>query len=294
VLRVKLFIISSIIIVAMLLGPLSFVLAASKHPTVNVPAFSSNSETTAAAQIVAADFLSGRPTLIPVANGNAQDSQSVASNFGVPSVASAHGAFHYLQLVFAGEVTKYDSNTTGKVTTTVTYQLDSFLVATPTAVYTLTVPMLVTDAGPVLGALPSMTQTVMATSNATDPLDYSADPGYTVGNGGYPADATYIQNVVSAWAVAFASDNQSGLQAVAKYATQPLYPALGGFTAGQADIQSEVTTPTGGLYVRVAVHLTAGRFSTMSEYDLLLSGANTASPAVISWGPAGAAPLANF
>jgi hypothetical protein len=283
---VKLVIISTVIAIAMLCGPLSLIIASGKHPTVVVPAFSSNSATTAAAQIVAADYLAGRSTLVPVANGSAQDSQSVSANFSIPSIATASGAFHYLQLVFAGEVTKSDN--------AVTYQLDSFFVETTTGIFTLTVPMLVTSAGPVLGALPSMTQTVMASANTTDPLDYSSDVGYTVGNGGYPTYATYIQSAVTAWAAAFASGNQSGLQAVAKYATQPVYPVLGGFVAGQSVIQSEVATANGGLYVRVAVHLTSGRFTTMSEYDLLLSGANTASPSVISWGPAGAAPLTHF
>lgn len=285
VLRVKLITIVGLLVAATVSGPVSLVMALSRHTPAPVQVGSSNSMTTASAQIVAADYLNGRPSPVAVANGSTTDPLTVSSSFGYPSVGNASGRFPYQQLVFAGSSPRTDG--------TVSYELDYFLVESTSSLYVLTVSMLNTPSGPVLGALPSLTSYVPPTSNTTDPLDYSGDTGYVVGNGAYSAYSSYIQSAVTAWAAAYASGSQSGLQAVAKYAHQPYYPVLGGFHSAGVLIKSEVIAPA-GLYVRVAVHLVRPHFSSVSEYDLLIAGGNTASPAVVSWGPAGSAPLSYF
>lgn len=285
VLRVKLAIVFTLLALAVITGPASLVMVLTRPTPAPVVQGTPISMTTAAAQIIATDFLAGRPTLLAAANGTAADPSAVSQSFSYPSLPLPHGHLAYRQLVFAGSSQRTDN--------LVTYELDYFLVETPTTLYTMTVPMLDTPQGPVLGALPSLTTYTPATSNALDPLDYSTDVGFTLGNTAYPNYASYIQNAVAAWATAFAAGNQAGLQAVAQYPVQPVYPALGGFVAGAPTITAEVATAT-GLYVRVAVPLRQGRFATVSSYDLLVTNADSASPQIVSWGPAGAAPLSRF
>jgi hypothetical protein len=280
VLRTKLALILGAVGLAAVSGPLALLFGGSSAPAAAPLNGTLITQSTAAAQIVAVDFLNGRATHVPVANGSGAGAAAVSSNFA----SSSHLA--YLQLAFAGSVQKTDNS--------VVYELDKFLVETTTGMYTLSVPMRATASGPVLGAAPSLSKTALPFSNAVDPLNYSSDQGFVAGNTAYPAPYNgNIQSVVNRWATAYASNNQHNLQVVTQYTQQITYPALGHFTASLATIQSEVPT-SAGLYARVEVRLHQGSFATNADYDVLILNPNTANPSIVSWGAAGSAPLTRF
>jgi hypothetical protein len=228
----------------------------------------------AMAEAIAADFLAGRTTTQPVADG-------VSPSFFPPRVREGDNAaaspLPVTRLSYAA------SRTTVSGAQLVT--LHSFLVSTREGRFLVQVPMAETAVGPVLGALPWLS-----------PLPtYPAQPGLGLPDG---ADKVTISPLVTQrineWAVAYATNDGNALAAlVGNDDPTAVFLGLGGFTARAQPVWAYSRGPS-AIVVRAQVLLFAqgaNGFSTAMDVDLLVLNPETSrTPQIAAWGPAGSGP----
>ena len=188
--------------------------------------------------------------------------------------------------------------------TDVTYQVEihRFTVATgsgdKTAFFESSVEVLVDD---VLGAkatgFPSLLPVLPSSTNAW--------PSETLWLN-YPSSSAPkpVASAVNAWAVAYASGSPDALRlAVGDPSSEHSYLPLSGVSTATATVIGAAPVPVSGkgavptqMLVRVSLAVTwAGQAEVDGQlpeiaYDLLIDGADTAAPRVVSWGGAGSAP----
>lgn len=173
------------------------------------------------------------------------------------------------------------------------FEIHHFLVTSPavdstgvdvTLTYRLSVTMLLTDAEPVLGAAPALE--AYTSNDAAYKFDYSPLPGKT-------EPSPEVQTVLTEWATAFATNNSTQLGLIVADPNKGTYQGIPGFTSGKLQVVHAISAGAEGevvdkLIVRARVSLvSANGFTSEAEYDLLVIGANTGSPNVVAWGPAG-------
>jgi hypothetical protein len=189
------------------------------------------------------------------------------------------------------------------------YEIDTFTFSQSGAgetgesrLMSIAVTMLLTEEGPVLGASPSLAPYDTSVAKY-DALDYQTDPGFNAG-----APAQPVQDKVSQWAAAYASNDGTALATLAgDPSTEVVYTGLGGFTASNISYTGFIPVATvaavNGItftdpqYVRVKLLLTAASpqgYAVQAEFDLLVTEAASGQPHVVAWGPAGSAPLTPF
>jgi hypothetical protein len=236
------------------------------------------------ARAVAEDFLAGRKTSVPVAERVGPDFGAVPGN-----PMERRGSFGHTSLTVA-EVTPMAVKTDSGVRE---FEVHRFLVSREERLFWLDITLLLTDEGPVLGALPSLGP-VPAQTKGHLALDYSDLDQAPLPN--------HYTAVVTAWGTHFAANEPDKLwDVVVKDETSDRqlfeYVGLGGFSAGDLQIRSVVGIPGGGYLVRVQLLLRpegADGASVSTEYDLRLTG-NDSSARVVAWGPPGSGPtLAPF
>lgn len=274
-------IIMVLLVIAALAGPLALLLAlgasGSKEPA--APA-GPNLTYQAAAQSVAVDYLTGRATTLPVAEG-------VDANFGRGQNGPAPAAAGASDPQPAG----YRDYTSGNQSWTVF----TFRTVVAGKGYLVSVPLLKTAEGPVLGATPGLFPSAPAKGRypaietaGSDRVDVSS--------------ATKAQ--VEKWAAAYAAGNGTELALIAGDSDpSSRYEGLGGFTVVKADIVEGFTTDTlltdygsnDPVLLRVKLLLqssSAQGYSTSSEFDLLVFGNTTRTPPnVVAWGSPGSGPM---
>jgi hypothetical protein len=228
----------------------------------------------AVAEAVAADFLAGRTTAQPVAEG-------VTPSFLPPDLVApgdaAPAALAVTRLSHAGTQTSQSGDQT--ITTHV------FLVSASNGRYLLRVPLLETAVGPVLGALPLLSP--MPTYPAP------AGIGRPAGTEEVPVTPLVAQRI-SEWAAAYAANDGNTLAAlVGNDDPNATFAGLGGFTARAQPLWA-YRRDTNAIVVRTQLLLSgagANLFTTAMDVDLLVLNPDTSrSPSVAAWGPAGSGP----
>lgn len=269
------------LVAAAIAGPVALVLAlgasGSKGP---VAPTGPNLTYQAAAQSVAVDFLAGRATTLPVAEG-------VDANFGRgqdgPTLAAA-GASDPQPAGYRDYSSGNQSWTNFTFRTVISGR--GYLVA---------VPVLKTAEGPVLGATPALFPAAPAKGRYPAIETAGADRADA-------SSATKAQ--VEKWAQAYATGNGTELALIAgDNNPNSRYEGLGEFTAVKVTIEETFTTDeilanygaNDPVLVRVKVLLQSTRaqgYSTSSEFDLLVFGNTTRTPPnVVAWGSPGSGPM---
>ena len=146
----------------------------------------------------------------------------------------------------------------------------------------LEVTVELTNSGPVLAAAPAMAPLALS-GEAVTRLDYTDVEGA-------PRLTDDVRDVADKWAQAFAGDDRDRLRELTGDVEQRVYAGLGGFTVSDTKVVSAVPSPQvpGSWVVRVESRLEdeAG-FAGAVEWDLLVSGPETANPRVTAWGAPG-------
>lgn len=250
-------------------------------------------EAIALATLVVHDYLAGRDTRVPVAEG-------------VSGAFSQNGsAWPEAQVTFAGSVQYRLGDVPGEVVTT---ERVTFHVRAGEQLLEVSVPMVRSGGGWLLGAAPSLSPLQVPAAGGGG-LDYSEL--YT--NGGTASELTTITwgpaivEQVQRWAHAYASTgaNSSELFELTQD-TDPThsYTGLGGWDVQSARIVSytaglntgDRVARFGSTWVTVRVSLVlvppgANGPTLSADYDLLFEPeVNPARPPVTAWGPAGVGP----
>lgn len=292
VLTIRLWVVIGLVLLAAAMGPLSLVVQAAHAASVAPPPASTGSgPSQGLAQLVALDFVNGIPTSVPTA-------KNVDPTFGI-NTAQQPTPLPHGPLVPMGTVSTVD--TTSKQP----YQISSFGFESSGQVWKVAVTMLQTPSGPVLGAEPSLLPVDLSAAQYQQE-NFHTSAGFQ--EGAPPNSA--IQAHVNQWAQAFASNNGATLAQLTGDPSAQTFRGLGGFTLAQApQILSYVpvaasgvpvvngVTPTSPMYLRVQLALTsthAKQYTVTNEYDVLVTGSNTAQPQIVAWGPPGSAPLTPF
>lgn len=237
----------------------------------------------AQAEIVARDFLAGRPTAIPVAEGLDPAFLAYAARI------DERGPIRHQGLTLV--TTERDSVTINERTTN--FEKHTFLTASGDRLIEVHVTMLLGDDGPVLAAHPSLLLPELPQA-ALSPLDYS-NAANDVGR--------EVPAVVRRWSRAFLADDASELRTIAgDQTTEGRYVGLGGFSLHEDREASLLTAVTVGeerdaQLVRVRMLLAENRDNggvVGVEYDLLVNDAFTSLPKVVAWAPAGTPTLQPF
>lgn len=251
------------------------------------------------ATIVANDFVNGRDSAVPAAAG--VDPLFSRTN---------QGAFPDARVTFAGSTqTRY-----GDVQAVTTERSEFHVAVTRegvTELFELSVPMVLSSGGWVLGAAPSLSP--VSAASAVDIPDYSKlfEAGGTQSDLSSLPYGAAVTEQVNRWAAAFASGGPKSPELFALTQDNDAshsYDGLGGWSAEQVVVKSFATGPNDPesaarfgstwLTVRVALVLvppSANGPTLSTEYDLLLQPEmNTATPPVTAWGPAGVGPTSEL
>lgn len=249
------------------------------------------------AQILVTDFVEGRDTTVPAAEG-------VRTDFS----RSNGGALPDARITFAGSRQTYVGDTaTPAIVERVAFHV-AYTSGESTQVLEISVPMRQHGEGWIASAAPSVSPVHLAAPGPA--LDYSE---LYVGGGDANELATLpygpaVKEQVNRWAKAFAEGGVASpelFNVTQDKNAEARYDGLGGWTATDVQIRSftaganssqERIAQFGGtwLTVRVALVLVppgANGPSLSTEYDLLLEPEmNPAQPPVTAWGPAGVGP----
>lgn len=252
----------------------------------------------ATAYTVATDFLAGRPTAVPVADG-------VDRTFGRINVRVDERP-EPLPVVSLSVLEVVDGFLSGgdQGGPAQQYEIHRFLVGVSPEVgeadefipvgslYTLEVTMLVTRQGPVLGATPALLPYLGADDGVFRPIDYSQ---FTGPSGTSVPEAS--RAAIQSWAEAYTSNNAAALRQITQDGIhEEDYVGLSGFTLAE-DVQIVSAVPVGDgttLQVQVLLLVSSDRangFESTLSYDLRVERTNTQSPAVTAWGPPGSTGL---
>ena len=269
------------LVIAAAAGPLALLLSLANAGS-NAPAAPAgpNLSYQAAAQSVAVDYVLGRATTLPVAEG-------VDPNFGRGDNGPAPSASGASDPQPAG----YRDYTSGNQSWTVF----TFRTVIAGKGYFISVPLLRTAEGPVLGAIPGLFPSAAAKGRYPS-IETSGSDRADV------SSATKAQ--VEKWAAAYASGNGADLALiVGDNNPSSRYEGLGGFTVLKVDVVEGFTTDQlltdyagkDPVLLRVKLLLqsaSAQGYSTSSEFDLLVFGNTTRTPPnVVAWGSPGSGPM---
>ena len=238
------------------------------------------------AEIVARDFLAGRPTVMPVAEGVPQN-----LGFNQNDPTAMEGAALVFDRVFAGA-------SGGTPLVLVRFRVTQQLTvdrAPVVRVYNLTVPLVRDLAGrDLLAGLPSLTPATFAASDSV--VEPAPDPDTTFGfTENLPEP---VKRQVTEWAKAFASDDRAQLKnlvgggADAAAATGE-YLGLAGFSLARDPVIPwavvlDQTASRGYLRATLLVaDSSANGYTASVSYDLLVLDWSTPTPRVVAWGPPG-------
>lgn len=271
-LKTRLWLVLGLLVVAALCGPAALVLAAAQPPPaaprVNVPDFGLQAQ----AQQVAAAYLAGRPSPLPVAEG-------VSPTFGRSAEDTSKAPAS--PPVFSGYFAASDGQRT--------WQTFQFVTRIADRSYKVEVSLLSEQFGPVLAALPALTPVTAAQTESAEALVF---PGADEASVQQPVTDERIQE----WAAAYAQGDAAALtRLVGDPDTSAVYVGLGGFVATEVKVLKVFTlanTPADQALAQVQVTfaLPDGSFETDAAFDLLIVRPQTATPLIGAWGPQGTAP----
>jgi hypothetical protein len=291
ILKTRLYTVIGAVGVCAALGPLSLVLnlAQGDPPPAAV---SVNTTADGYARTVAEDFLSARPTSVPVAT-------DIDATFGLPNNVTQRKPLTYSGLTLVAS----DSHaaTTVNPAYTVSKFLFQLVAADGTAkAMKLDVTMLATADGPVLAAQPTL-RAADLTSAGYDPLDFNRASTFVSGS---PSPA--VGTVIDAWAKAMAEGDDARLTELTRDPAGGKYSGLSGFTLAKSpqilSYVSESATavssvkgvnPEDPTYVRVRIWLqadSADGYVVSSDYDVLIFATKSSAPYPVAWGAPGTDP----
>lgn len=233
------------------------------------------------ASSVAETYLAGECTNLPVADG-------VDRCFGRTRDQVGVGFPHETVELVRTETTTVPGSGPSLATAYIT----TFNVTSGERVYELavtatTVRLTETSADyPVLAAAPSLIPAKVAPTDRIDALDYREFNQSL-------AVPVPVRAKVEQWVNAYATDDQTQLRLIVGGGPDAPYPGLGGMEVLRSTAESMWQRQDGDHVVRVGVVLTspsANGVVLSSEFDLLVSQANTNDPRVVAWGAAGSGP----
>lgn len=277
-LRLKQNLIIGALIGGFLLGPIGFYFAVQARGNVPEVPPAIPTATVAFAELVARDYLAGRPTDLPTTGDVPQD-------LGFPTGGN--------QKPLPGATLTFDRWSPAEVAGVPVTQV-RFRVASGENLYNLTIVTTRDSRGrDLLAALPALTPAVFAPSGSfPTPAPTSQTPGFV----DTAPDA--VRTAVAAWAAAFAAGDAAQLKILVgggAAAPDGDYVGLSGFELrGAPTISWGVLSADGTAgYVRVTLLLSdpgANGFAPSNSYDLLVQDWGTANPRVVAWGPPGSGP----
>lgn len=281
-LKARLIAIFSIVILALLLGPLSIAISLSNKPT-PIPDNIGQAMARGPAEEVAKAWLKGENIPVGVSENVPTGALSAADN--------SEGAAK----TFSYESLAWNNYTTDSLIDGTQFELHHFLIVAkdpasedPKAkiTYDLAVTMLLTNDKPVLASIPSIAPYVPA--NSKYKFDYS-----TVAQRVDPSQQ--VSDVLQQWATAYATNDTAQLGLVVADPQKGVYDGVQGFTSGTLTPIYTLSAGEDVLLVRARVSLvSANGFTSEAEYDLLVSQASSGSPHVVAWGAAGAGNKSDF
>lgn len=293
VLKVRLYLVVGLLIFSALLGLFSTVAWFGSKGKSEIDVTQIQSKAQGSAEEAAREWLNGE-TLLVGRSGNIATEQLSKNGTG-----DNPGRFDYSSLSWDGF--ESDSLSDGRK-----FEIHHFIVkATVTgadgkpasALYRLSVTMLLSangEAEPVLAAAPALESYIPGKDDY--PFDYSK----VADNVNLPSAVTGILNE---WANAYAADDAAQLKLiVGDPESNAQYYGIPGFKSGKLSVVYALSFKEGDkpavpkeILVRARVSLeSANGFSSETEYDLLVDGADTGSPHVVAWGPAGSANRSDF
>lgn len=236
------------------------------------------------AEVAAEDFLAGRPTVLPYVQGldPVLGRGTTQSETGGSDPASGGGAPVAIPFRSLAWRSASEGRAGGQ-----SYELDTFVVATASALWHLTIQVIDAPAGPVIGADPSLAPDPTAPAGTEGALGYSGLAG-----AGQPELGPGAQRQVQAWAQAYVEGDGATLYRLSGDTGGHTYPSLQGWALDRASVAGSVVKADAALaQVQVVMHEVADpALSVTSSYDLLLDHLGQALPFVQAWGAAGAGP----
>jgi hypothetical protein len=267
----------SLVILAMLSGPMSLFISLAMRPAPVAPIVQTTDDEAALASIAVQDFINGVPTKVQVASDDTIGAAVVnpllrSDGLSAPELEPL-GATSF---AYAGAVVR---TVNGR-----TFKIHTFWVGTADTLYRVGVVTTRNEAGePVLAGHPSLLPAEYQVSAPTAPIDFAEDAGAL---SGAPLG---LNSQVLKWASAFAGDDRVALKEVVD--NPGVFRGLGGFVV--VDAPRILTVVIDGredwLNVRVRIELasvTRPGFRVTADYDLLVKPVGDL-PKILSWGPAG-------
>ncbi|MDQ6782786.1 MAG: hypothetical protein M3063_04960 [Actinomycetota bacterium] len=265
-----------ILLGAVAVGPVlalvALAVAAGGRPGAGHPAIVGHDR--AFAEVAAQDYLAARPTALPYVQGLGPTlGRDGTTGSGTPTPIS------YRSLAWRSA----DEGRVGSKA----YEIDTFVVATPSALWHLAVEVIDSAAGPVIGADPSLSPDPTAPAASAAALTYGA-LGATSQSELGPGAARQVQ----AWARAYADGDGATLYRLTGDTGSDTYPSLQGWAF---DAVTAVTSAVkGGAaldQVQVVMHRVSDPAQSVTcSYDVLLGHLGQSLPFVQAWGPAGSGP----
>lgn len=254
------------------------------------------------AQLAAEDYLAARPTALPYVQGLdptlGRDATAVSGGAdagsgagGAAGAGGSSGAGSGAAAPIAFRSLAWRSADEGRLGGTA-YEVDTFVVATAVALWHLSVQVIDSASGPVIGADPSLTPDPTAPADVAAALTYGAQGAS--GQSGLGPGAT---RQVQAWAQAYADGDGATLYRLTGDTRSDTYPSLQGWVFDRVSVGTAAVKGGAALaQVQVAMHEVNDPSTSVScAYDLLLGRLGQSLPFVQAWGPAGSGPtLAAF
>ncbi len=232
------------------------------------------------AELAAQDYLAARPTVLPYAQGL----EPTLGREG-PDASSDTGASGTAAPIVVRSLA-WRSADEGRVGSRL-YEVDTFVVATPAALWHLSVEVIDSASGPVIGADPSLTP------DPTAPADTAA--AITYGPLGASNQSELGQGAtrqVRAWAEAYADGDGATLYRLTGDTASDTYPSLQGWVFDRVSVDASAVKAGAALaQVHLAMHEVNDPSAAITcAYDLLLGHLGQSLPFVQAWGPAGSGP----
>lgn len=233
------------------------------------------------AEVAAQDYLAARPTVLPYAQGL---EPSLGRSGAATSLPSAAGSGAVAPI--AVRSLAWRSADEGRVGST-PYEVDTFVVATPAALWHLSVEVIDSAAGPVIGADPSLTPDPTAPADTAAAITYGPLGGSSQSDLG-PGATRQVQ----AWAQAYADGDGATLYRLTGDTRSDTYPSLQGWVFDRVSVDASAVKAGAALaQVHVAMHEVNDPSAAVAcAYDLLLGRLGQSLPFVEAWGPAGSGP----
>lgn len=226
------------------------------------------------AQIAAEDYLAGRATSLPYAEGLD------------PSLGRAGAATSGAEEPIAYRALAWQSATAGAMAGR-RFEDDTFVVATPAGLWHLSVQTLDGAGGPVIGADPSLAPDPTAPGGQTAALSVAA-----LDSGNQSSLGSGATQQVEAWARAYASGDSATLYRLTGDTRPVAYPSLQGWVYDRVSVVGSATKgPNALAQVQLTMHEAGDPAQAATcGYDLLLGALSQSLPFIQAWGPAGSGP----